>query len=120
MKRGTGFTRIASAMSIAAERLLAALDEEQRAKAVSAFGDPERFDWDYRPRKRRGLALKEMSPAQQGLACDLLRTGLSERGYAKATAIRELELVLRDVEGGSGPTRDPELYAFSIFGDGAA
>jgi hypothetical protein len=46
----------------------------------------------------------------------LLKTGLSARGYDTYTKIMQLENILRDVEKGSGPTRDPEGYRFSVFG----
>jgi hypothetical protein len=46
---------------------------------------------------------------------NLLRSGLSEKGYSKAETIRSLEDVL--VEMGGNPTqRDRELYYFTIFG----
>src|SRR5262249_40567269 len=53
-------------------------------------------------------------------ALSLLRAGLSERGYTKAETIRQLEAVLREIEGNSGPTRDPDLYFFTFFGEPAA
>lgn len=120
MRWGERFVRSASAMTRAAEALLGALDHEQRGRILFAFEDPERFDWSYVPRKRRGLALREMTPAPQDLACALLRASLSERGYQKATQIRELELVLRDIERGRAQERDPGLYSFSIFGSPSA
>jgi hypothetical protein len=48
-----------------------------------------------------------------------LRAGLSEKGYTKAETIRKLEGVLRELEGGSGPTRDPDLYFLTFFGEPA-
>ena len=32
-------------------------------------------------------------------------------------AIRKLELVLKEIENGKGPVRDPDLYYFAVFGD---
>jgi hypothetical protein len=45
---------------------------------------------------------------------------LSEKGYTKAEKIRKLEEVLRDLEQSRGPTRDPDLYFFTFFGEPTA
>ncbi|MHC5539530.1 DUF3500 domain-containing protein, partial [Singulisphaera rosea] len=106
----------ANRMSTAANRLLAALDKSQTAKLSFEFGSPERLNWHFIPRPRKGLPIKEMTPAQQSLAFGLLHTGLGASGYLKATTIMSLEQILLDLEKGSGPVRDPELYFFTIFG----
>ena len=49
---------------------------------------------------RKGLTIKDMNEPQRALAHDLLKTGLSARGYLTATSIMELENVLRAIEGG--------------------
>ncbi|MBM3878489.1 MAG: DUF3500 domain-containing protein [Verrucomicrobia bacterium] len=103
-------------MAEAAQRLVASLSVEQRAQATFDMGDPARRDWHFVPRDRRGLPVKAMSPAQRQLAHGLLASGLSHRGYLKATTIMSLEAVLQDLEQGRGPVRDPELYYFSVFG----
>ncbi|MEP7271558.1 MAG: DUF3500 domain-containing protein [Acidobacteriota bacterium] len=109
--------RRAGLMVQSANNLLVSLSAEQRAKAVFAFDDEERLNWHFVPRTRKGLPLKEMSAEQRTLAQALLKTGLGQRGYLKVTAITQLENVLREIEKGSGPVRDPELYFFSVFGD---
>src|SRR5438876_2148255 len=103
-------------MTAAANNFLAALATEQAAKATYALTDNERFNWHFIPRERKGLPLKEMTPEQKHLAHALLSTALSHRGYLKASTIMSLEPVLRDLEQGKGPTRDPELYFVTIFG----
>src|SRR5438874_615628 len=105
----------AEEMAGAANNFLAALTPEQRGKAVYELKDEERFDWHFIPKPRKGLPVKEMSPAQRNLAHALLSTGLSQQGYAKAATIMSLEQVLFDLEK-KGPTRDAELYFFTIFG----
>jgi hypothetical protein len=105
-----------SLMATAASRFLTALDKEQAAKATYAFDAPERLDWHFIPRPRKGLPVKEMTPAQRALAFGLLHTGLSGKGYLKATTIMSLEQILKDLEQGKGPVRDPELYFVTIFG----
>jgi hypothetical protein len=103
----------ARAMADSANRFLSALSAADRAKAMISFDDPERFDWGFTPRRRRGIPLKELSPEARRLAHELLRSGLSASGYRKATDVIALEGVLREIE---GPYRDPDLYFFSIFG----
>jgi hypothetical protein len=107
---------VAEEMAAAANHFLAALTTELAAKASYSLTDNERFNWHFVPRERKGLPLKEMTPEQKHLAHALLSTALSHRGYVKASTIMSLEPVLRDIEQGRGPTRDPELYFVTIFG----
>src|SRR5436309_3667245 len=108
---------VADEMAAAATNFLAALTTEQAAKAGYSLNDNERFNWHFIPRERKGLPLKEMTPEQKQLAHALLSTALSHRGYMKASTIMSLEPVLRGLEQGRGPTRDPELYFVTIFGN---
>jgi hypothetical protein len=104
-------------MAAAAQRLLAALPAELKAKAQFAWGDEERFNFHFIPRDRKGVPLKELNAAQRHLAYGLLNAGLSQRGYLKATAVMSLEQVLQDMEGPNRRfPRDPELYFVSVFG----
>jgi Protein of unknown function (DUF3500) len=106
----------AEEMAEAASHLLAALSPEQKAKCTFDLTSEERVNWHFIPRPRKGLPFKEMTPAQRNLAHGLLATGLSQRGYLKATTIMSLEDILKEMEQGKGPVRDPELYYVSIFG----
>jgi hypothetical protein len=106
----------ASVMTETANRLLAALTTEQKAKAVFPFEDEERMHWFYVPIDRKGLTLGEMSPYQRHLASALLASGLSQAGYIKAVTIMSLEDVLKVMENDSGARRNPEKYHFTIFG----
>ena len=67
-------------MATAAGRFLAALDKEQAAKATFAFDAPERLNWHFIPRPRKGLPIKEMTPAQRALAFGLVHTGVAGLG----------------------------------------
>src|SRR6266581_4556896 len=113
---GDGSAVVADEMAAAADHLLATLTPEQAAKATYPLNDNERFNWHFIPRERKGLPIKEMAPEQKHLAHGLLSTALSHRGYLKASTIMSLEQVLRDLEQGRGPTRDPELYFVTMFG----
>ncbi len=103
-------------MAESATRFLTALDETQKTQATFGFDDPERLNWHFIPRPRKGLPIKAMTPAQRALAFGLVQTGLGGSGYLKATTIMSLEAILKDLEQGKGPVRDPELYFLSIFG----
>jgi hypothetical protein len=109
-------TNTASTMTEAANRFLAALTPEQKAKATFKFEDAERMNWFFVPIERKGLQLREMSPYQKHLASALLSAGLSQSGYMKAVTIMSLEEVLKVMEKDDGERRNPEKYYFSIFG----
>ena len=111
--------RSASAMATAADRFLESLTPEQRAQAVFEFQSDERPQWHFIPTEmfpRNGLTLKAMTDAQRARGHDLLSAGLSQRGYLTATAIMDLETVLRALESDGRMDRDPATYFFSIFG----
>lgn len=111
--------RSASAMAGAAERFLAGLSTDQRARAAFAFDSDDRLRWHFIPNEsfpRKGLMLKEMNETQRRLAHDLLRTGFSARGFNKVTSIIELEDILKAIEAGGRFARSKEEYYFSVFG----
>jgi hypothetical protein len=105
-----------SRMAVAADRLLASLSSDQAAKIRYEFSSDERVDWHFIPRPRKGLPIKELKPEQRALAFGLIESGLAGSGFLKATSIMSLEAILRELEQGKGPTRDPELYFLTIFG----
>lgn len=109
----------AADMTHSAEALLAALDDQQRVQATMAFDDPQRLKWHFIPMPhRKGLQIKHMNADQRKLAHDLLKAGLSQIGYNKATTIMSLEAILHELEKSrkDGPIRDTERYYFTIFG----
>jgi len=110
--------RLAGAMTETAARLLAAFPDEQKVRFHFSFDTLERYNWHYIPRMRKGLALRELSPAQKTLALELLRAGLSAPGYDTAQQIMRLERILleREKNGSMPMVRDPENYYVSIFG----
>ena len=106
---------------------------EQRQQGTFAFDSSEREHWGFVPTEifpRNGLTIGAMSEAQRKLAHDLLKTGLSQRGYLTATSIMDLEIILRGIEDAGGGdaarpgatrlVRDPVKYFVSIFGTPAA
>ena len=95
------------------------LSGELRSKAQFAFGDVERFNWNFVPIERKGPSFRDFNEKQRSAAITLLRASLSEQGYQKTTGIMELEDVLKVIEN-RGPAdhyRDPLNYHISIFGE---
>lgn len=103
-------------MSAASQAFLNTLSSSQRTNATFVLGDPERLNWHYIPRNRKGVPLRELSMAQRKLAHAFLASGLSSQGYTKATQIMFLEEVLYRLEENS-LRRDPDGYFFSVFGN---
>jgi len=126
--------RSSSAMADAATRLLNSLTAEQRQQAAFAFDGEERLHWHFIPTEmfpRKGLLIRSMTEPQRKLAHDLMKAGLSQRGYLTASSIMDLETVLKALEAaeraaapqpprGTPLERDPEKYFFSIFGPPSA
>src|SRR4029078_6683416 len=122
--------RSATAMSRAATAFLGALTPEQRQQATFAFDTDERVHWHFIPTEmfpRKGLLIRDMTPAQRTLAHDLMKASLSQRGYMTATQIMDLETVRNAIEaaqraaGSSAEAaraleRNPQKYFFSVFG----
>ena len=100
----------------AASRWIETLSERERAQAVYPFDDAERFDWHYVPRRRNGLRQGDMTSRQREAALDLLRSAVSQDGFSKALGIMRLEDELRRIEGAPLSRRDPDNYAFTVFG----
>jgi hypothetical protein len=106
-------------MGSAAFALLAALDDQQRALAAQPFGDDAARRWlEYRPRRRPGASIADMSRAARKAAHRLLATGLREHAYAQAMSIVALEEVL-DRREGWRRGRHSNDYWVSVFGDPA-
>jgi hypothetical protein len=110
-------------MALAAEKFLAGLSPEQKAKAQFDFDSPERFNWNFVPLQnrqkqptRKGLRLEEMTAEQKEAAKALLAAGTSRDGYSKATTIMSLETILHDLEKNGAMVRNPGWYFFTIFG----
>ena len=120
-------SRSATAMTAAATKWLEALTPEQRTQAALAIDAEDKVRWNFIPTNmfpRKGVPWKEMSEPQRKLAHELLKAGLSQKGYLTATAIMELEILLHAIENSDGKkganVRDPELYFFTIFGTPSA
>jgi hypothetical protein len=108
---------VATEMVQAAEAFRSALDAGQRQQASYPLTDAERENWNFVPIARQGLPFKRMTTDQHALGLALLRTGLSHTGMARANAIMQLELVLKELEKDTKGRRDPTLYFITFFGE---
>jgi len=105
-------------LSQAATAWLDTLDADQKARGQRPFGEATRTDWHFVPKAlRKGVQLRDMTPAQEQAALTLLRSALSQSGYEKSLVIMSLEEILRRLEGERAKNiRDPKRYFFTIFG----
>jgi Protein of unknown function (DUF3500) len=106
-------------MVSAAQAFLEALGPEGRQVAVFDYSSSERQRWHFIPNEmfpRKGIALRAMTPPQREKAHALLKAGLSQKGYQTATAIIQLEEVLRAIENSPRFARSPLDYQFTVFG----
>ncbi|MEJ7616149.1 MAG: DUF3500 domain-containing protein [Pyrinomonadaceae bacterium] len=82
----------------AAEAFLNGLSEPQRQKTLYPVDDSEWRKWDNRHfPPRQGVAFKEMSERQRGLAFALVGASLSARGLQKTTDIMKLNETLAEL-----------------------
>jgi hypothetical protein len=105
------------AMAADARKFLECLSPDQLATAGFQFKDNERFNWHFIPKPRNGLTLKDMSEDQRALAKAMLADALSASANTKVLTIMSLENILKEMEQGKGPKRDPEMYYWSVFGN---
>ncbi len=106
-------------MALAAAAFLSTLSAEEQQKSTFDYASAERQHWHFIPDEmfpRKGLTLGAMSAVQKDKAHGLLKTGLSQKGYLTATAIIQLEDVLRAIENSSRFARSPLDYHFTVFG----
>lgn len=109
-------------MSDATKAFVASLTEQQKSETLLPYESQLRFDWNYTPRSRKGIRLKDLDARQQKQAMALLRTVLGAQGYLKAEQIIDLENVLSVLEKRppADTYRDPGNYAFLVFGQPGA
>ena len=102
-------------VTAAAAHFLDSLSPEQLGSALFAAQDPERFNWHYIPRARKGVPFRQLTEQQTAAGEELLNAVLSEEGHRKANGIMHLDQILYDQEN-HNPVRDPRGYYFSFFG----
>jgi hypothetical protein len=103
-------------MALEARLFLESLSAEQRKASALPLDSAARTDWHYVPKQRLGVAWGGLNAVQKQAGHALLKASLSKAGYEKIEAIRSLESVLREIEGGN-PGRDTDDYHFTFFGE---
>ena len=112
-------------MAAAAKTFLGTLTPDQKKKAAFAFDDKARLAWFFTPQQdkernatRVGVRLEELNAEQKAAALELLKSGLSKKGFEQATTIMSLEGLLLELEGPKGAmVRNPGWYFVTVFGD---
>ncbi len=108
----------------AAQALAGVLAGAAREKALLPLAHEARTQLNYVPMVRAGVPLDELTDAQKAQAMSLLRSGLSESGFATARSIIAHEDILREVERAAGVSnfmrRQPGLYYTALFGTPSA
>jgi len=114
-------------MADAANKFLSTLTPEQKKTVSFAFDNvKERERFGFVPTEmhpRVGLTIEKMTEPQRQAAHNLLKTGLSQKGYMTATSIMELETILNGIENPPGAKpretpleRNPLKYFVWVFG----
>ena len=101
-----------------ANAFIISLTTAQKEKALFPFEDMNRYEWHYVPVSmlpRKGISMKDLSPAQKEKLGDLLQAFLSKEGYNKTKQIMDLEYVLQELEP-NNPHRIAENYILAIYG----
>jgi hypothetical protein len=117
-----------SKMADAATKFLAGLSADEKKLATFTLDDPHRTAWFFTPQQdkdknstRKGLRMEKMTDKQKEAVTELLRAGLSAKGYKQADAIMANESLLAELEGkGGAMVRNPNWYFVSIFGEPSA
>ena len=105
---------------IAAEQFLASLSNQQRQRAMFPVEDSEWRNWaNVHLFQRQGVSLLEMTEAQRGLAYELVRAGLSERGYKTSRDIMHLNHTVAELVDNFDEYGE-HLYYFTIMGEPSA
>jgi Protein of unknown function (DUF3500) len=111
---------MAGTMRQAASALLRELDDGQRQLAALSFDNDAARRWlEYRPERRPGASLAQLSVPARKAAHRLLATGLGEHSFAQAMVIIGLEEVL-DLREGGALARHSGGYFLTVFGDPAS
>ena len=121
--------RSPASMADAANKFLSTLTPDQKQTASFAFDNvKERERFGFVPTEmhpRVGLTIEKMTEPQRQAAHNLLKSGLSQKGYMTASAIMELESILNLIENPPGSTpgkleRNPLKYFVWVFGTPSA
>jgi hypothetical protein len=111
---------------VAAQAVLAALDDAGRAKVQFPFEGPQKTRWSNLPSgifQREGLRVGDLTPAQRTSVNTLISTALSRDGYRKVTDIIRGDEMLRSAgpgrgggRGGSGVRFGEDEYYLAFLG----
>lgn len=103
---------------IPANNFISSLSAAQKAKTIYKLDEEERYNWHFFPKSnRKGISLNELTEEQKQKAFGLLKSCLSEAGYAKTIEVMQLEGVLKVLENQPNDEyRNSGKYYITIFG----
>ncbi len=93
-----------------AQSLLAALDDQGRAKVQYPFDSAQKTRWSNLPSgifQRTGLRMGDITPTQRAAVMDLLSVALSRDGFQKVVDIMRGDEVLKQTQGAGGARGAP-------------
>jgi hypothetical protein len=116
-----GSTGVTTAdVRVAAEHFIGSLSDAQRERTLFPVDDSEWRNWANIHRfDRQGVSLRELDETQRELALNLLRAGLSERGYKTSRDIMRLNQTIAELVDNFDDYGD-DLYFFTIMGEPSA
>ncbi|WP_073355905.1 DUF3500 domain-containing protein [Lampropedia hyalina] len=104
-------------MLLAARAFLASLDDSQRRQARFTIDDPQWRTWMNIHRfDRQGVALMDMTPAQQQAAFALLQASMSPRGYSNLRNVMRLNHSLAELTSNFEGYNE-QRYWFTVMGE---
>jgi hypothetical protein len=105
--------------SAKATAFIQTLNETQKKRVSFPLNEMTRYEWHYVPSTmlgRTGISVKDLDSTAKQAFYELLKTFLSNEGYAKTLDIMSLEHILKELEP-NNTHRIPENYYVSIYGD---
>ena len=101
----------------AARNFLGSLNDEQRGRALFPVDDSEWRRWaNQHSYRRQGVSFEELDERQREAAFDLMKAGLSAKGFRRSRDIMRLNYTLGEITGNFAEL-DEWFYYFTVMGE---
>ena len=101
----------------AARNFLGSLSDEQRGRALFPVDDSEWRRWaNQHSYRRQGVSFEELDERQREAAFDLMKAGLSAKGFRRSRDIMRLNYTLGEITGNFAEL-DEWFYYFTVMGE---
>ncbi|MEU4659004.1 DUF3500 domain-containing protein [Streptomyces sp. NPDC023723] len=105
----------------AAAAFVDSLTDDQKSSTLYEVDADQWLEWtNVDSNDRDGLALRDMTENQSGLALKLLKAALSARGLKQANSIRKLNQYLGEYSGDTTKALNEDAYWFTVMGTPSA